>query len=99
MTQTFKFKQSSDLDPALSDPATRTLSADKLVGRWANTDPRTKGLYEIVIEQEGDVFVVSAVGVGESGPIEWPKTEAVAPANPEGEAGERPPPLAATFAF
>ena len=99
MTQTFEFKQSGDLDPALSDPATRTLSADKLVGRWANTDTGTKGLYEIVIEQEGDVFVVSAVGVGESGPIEWPKTEAVALANLEEEAGQRTLALAATFDF
>ncbi|MDT7540210.1 MAG: hypothetical protein QOE33_114 [Acidobacteriota bacterium] len=99
MTQTFEFKQSGDLDPALSDPATRTLSADKLVGHWVNTDPETKGLYEILIEQERDRFNVSAVGVGASGSIEWPKTEAIALANLEEEAGQRTLALAAIFDF
>lgn len=99
MTQTFEFKQSGDLDTALTDPATRTLSAEKLVGRWVNTDPQTKGIREIVVEQEGDGFFVSAVGVGESGPIEWPKTEAVALANLEEEAGQRALALSADFDF
>ena len=99
MTQTFEFKQSGDLEPALTDPATRTLSAEKLVGRWTNTDPQTKGIREILVEQEGDGFFVSAVGVGESRPIEWPKTEAVALANLEEEAGQRALALEVIFDF
>ena len=33
MTQTFEFKQSGHLHPALLDPATSSLNADKLAGR------------------------------------------------------------------
>src|SRR5712691_11268140 len=99
MTRTFEFKQSGHLNPALSDPATRTLSADKLIGRWRNTDPGTEGLAEIVIERDGGMFRVSAVGVGADGPIAWPVTRAKPLANLEEEAGQRALALAATFDF
>ena len=99
MTQTVEFKQSYHLNPALTDPATRTLNADKLTGRWLNTDPGTKGLAEILIEQVGDAFNVSAVGVGADGPIVWPVTGATALANLEEEAGQRALALAVTFEF
>jgi len=99
MTQTFEFKQSAHLNPALSDPATRTLNAGKLTGRWVNTDPGTQGLAEISIEQHGDAFKVGAVGVGEDGPIEWPSTRARALANLEEEAGQRALALSVTFDF
>ena len=99
MAQTFEFKQSSDLDPALADPATRTLSAAKLIGRWVNTDTDTRGIATIVIERSGEQFSVSVVGVGTDGPIDWPRTTATALANLEEEAGQRAVALAATFDF
>ncbi len=99
MTQAFEFKQSGHLDAALSDPATRTLNADKLVGRWANTTSETQGVAEIVIEQDGGHFWVSVVGVGENGPIPWPRTEATPLANLEEEAGQRALALAVNFDF
>jgi len=97
MDQNLQFKQSSHLHPALSDPTTRRWSADKLIGRWLNTSRETQGLAEFVIEQDGDRFSVSAVGVGTDGPIDWPRTRAKPLANLEEEAGQRAPALAATF--
>ncbi len=99
MIKTFDFKQSSHLQPALLDPATRTLSAEKLAGRWVNTNPETQGIAECMIEQDGERFSVSAVGVGAEGPIDWPKTSAKALANLEEEAGQRAVALAAIFDF
>jgi len=99
MTQTLEFKQSSHLDPALSDPATRTLNADKLIGRWVNTNSETQGIAEIVIQQDGEEFSISALGVGADGPIAWPLTRARVLANLEEEAGQRAVALAATFEF
>lgn len=99
MTKTFGFKQSGHLDRALSDPATRTLKADKLTGRWLNTSPETQGLTEIVIERNGEIFSVSASGVGLDGPIEWPRTRATPLANLEEEAGQRTLALAVSFDF
>ena len=99
MTQTFEFKQSSHLHPALLDPAATTLDADRLTGRWVNTNTETQGLAEFVIEQDGERFRVSGVGVGADGPIDWPMTSATPLANLEEEAGQRAVALAATFAF
>lgn len=99
MSQTFEFKQSRDLNPALSDLATRTLSADKLIGHWVNTDSSSQGIASITIEQDGEQFLVSAKGVGTEGPIDWPETRAKALANLEEEAGQRAVALAANFDF
>ena len=99
MTQTFEFKQSGHLDPALTDPATRTLNAEKLLGRWLNATSDTQGIAEIVIEQEGENFFVSAVGVGEGSAIVWQRTKATPLANLEEEAGQRTLALAVTFNF
>jgi hypothetical protein len=99
MTQTLEFKQSGQLNPALSDPATRTLNADKLTGRWVNTSPDTGGVAEIVIEQDGDRFFVSVMGAGEGRPIAWPRTEAMPLANLEEEAGQKALALAVDFEF
>jgi hypothetical protein len=99
MTQTLEFKLSGQLDPALSDPATRTLQADKLIGRWLNTNPETQGVAEIIIERAGDGFFVGVLGVGEDGLIAWPRTEATALANLEEEAGQRALALAVDFDF
>jgi hypothetical protein len=99
MSKTLAFKQNSDLHPALSDPATRTLNAGNMTGRWVNTDPATQGIAEIVIEQDAEQFYVSAVGVGDAGPIQWPRTRAQALANLEEEAGQRSIALAVTFDF
>lgn len=99
MTQTLHFKQSSHLDPALSDPATRTLNADKLIGRWVNTNSESQGIAEIAIQQDGGEFSVSAAGVGADGPIAWPPTRARVLANLEEEAGQRTVALATTFEF
>lgn len=97
MTETFEFKQSGDLDPALTDPATRKLSADKLIGRWVNTDPNTRGIAAIVVERNGEPFSVSIQGAGAEGLIDWPTTQATALANLEEEAGQRAGALAADF--
>lgn len=99
MTQTLEFRQSGQLNPALSDPATRTLNADKLTGRWLNTSAETEGVAEIVIEQDGDRFFVTVMGVGEGRPIPWPRTEATALANLEEEAGQRALALGVDFEF
>ena len=99
MTQTLEFKLNGQLDPALSDPATKTLHADKLIGRWLNTNSETQGVAEIIIEQDGAHFFVSVLGVGESGLIAWPRTEATALANLEEEAGQRALALAVDFDF
>jgi hypothetical protein len=99
MTQTPEFKLSAQLDPALSDPATRTLQADKLIGRWLNTNPETQGVAEIIIERAGESFFVGVLGVGEDGLIAWPRTEATALANLEEEAGQRALALAVDFDF
>jgi hypothetical protein len=97
VTETFEFKQSGDLDPALTDPATRKLSADKLIGRWVNTDPLTRGIASIVIERNDEHFSVSVWGVGADGLIHWPTIPATALANLEEEAGQRAVALAADF--
>jgi hypothetical protein len=99
MAQNVEFKQLGQLNPALSDPATRTLNAGVLAGRWVNTNPETRGLAEILIEQDGERFGVSAVGVGADAPIAWPRAEAKVLANLEEEAGQRAVALAATFDF
>ncbi len=99
MTTTFEFKQSGHLNPALSDPSTRTLNADKLVGRWVNTNRETQGIAECTIERVGENFTVGIAGVGANGPIRWPTTTATALANLEEEAGQRTFALAATFDF
>lgn len=99
MAQTFAYKQSSHLQPALTDPATRVLHAEKLTGRWLNTNRETQGIAECTIEQDGDQFVVSAVGVGADGPLAWPATRAQALANLEEEAGQRAVALAPVFDF
>jgi hypothetical protein len=97
VNENIKYKQSGDLDPALSDPTTRKLSVDKLIGRWLNTDPDTRGIAAIVIEQSGDQFSVGLQGAGASGLIDWPKTGATALANLEEEAGQRAVALVANF--
>ena len=99
MINTLEFKQSGHLHPALSDPATRTLSADKLTGRWVNTNRDTQGIAECVIEKDGDLFSVSVVGVGADGPVYWPRTMAKALANLEEEADQRAFALAPVFDF
>ncbi len=99
MAQTLEFKQTGDLHPALADPATRTLNAGKLTGRWVNTEPLTQGVAEITIAQEGEHFSVRVVGVGADGPVNWPTAPARVMANLEEEAGQRAVALAATFDF
>jgi hypothetical protein len=99
MTQTPVFKLSAQLDPALSDPATRTLQADKLIGRWLNTNSETQGVAEIIIERVGESFFVGVLGVGDDGLIAWPRTKATALANLEEEAGQRALALAVDFDF
>jgi len=94
-----QFKQNSHLHPSLLEPEWRTLGAAKLTGRWLNTDPETRGLAELLIEQNGGQFSVGAIAVGAGGPIAWPRTAAKALANLEEEAGQRAVALAVTFNF
>lgn len=99
MTQTFESRQLGHLNPALSDPATRTLNADKLTGRWVNTNSETRGIAEIIIERDGGRFSVRVRGVGADGPVDWPAAGAKVLANLEEEAGQRAVALAAAFDF
>lgn len=98
MTETLEFKQSGHLDPALLDPSA-IKSVDKLLGRWLNTNPDTKGIAECEIQREGDQFQIKLSGAGADGPIAWPIARTKALANLEEEAGQRTIALAATFEF
>ena len=94
-----EFKQSGHLDPALTDPLTKTLKSDRLIGRWLNTNPETQGIAECVIKQDGDVFIVEVLGAGPDGPIQWPTCRTRPLANLEEEAGQRAFALSARFDF
>jgi hypothetical protein len=96
MTQ-LEFKQNSHLHPALTDPATATLHADKLLGHWVNTNWETRGIAECTVVRDDDGISVSIVGVGDDGPIAWPTVKATGLANLEEEAGQRTIALSATF--
>lgn len=99
MTHNVEFKQSGHLNPALSDPATQSLNAEQLTGRWVNTNRQTRGLSECLIERDGEHLYVSVVGVGAAEPIHWPKSKALVLANLEEEAGQRTAALAVDFDF
>jgi|SRR5215217_476747 len=94
-----EFKQSGHLDPALTDPATRTLRTEQLTGRWLNTNPDTQGIAECVIKQDGELFSIDIAGAGPDGPIRWPTCRSTPLANLEEEAGQRVFALSATFEF
>jgi len=99
MTRNLEFKQSGHLNPALSEPATRSLSAEKLTGRWVNTNRETDGIAECTIEPDGNEFTIRALGVGVDRPIAWPMTTARPLANLEEEANQRAMALVAIFDF
>ena len=96
MTEPLEFKQNGHLDPALLDPAT-TARAEKLIGRWLNTNPDTQGIAECEIQPDGDQFTIKLSGAGTDGPIVWPIARSKALANLEEEAGQRTIALAASF--
>ena len=96
MTQ-LEFKQKSHLHPDLNDPAAATSNADKLLGRWINTNWETRGIAECTVARKGDRTTVQVVGVGEDGLIQWPAANATPLANLEEEAGQRTSALTATF--
>ena len=73
--------------------------ANKLLGRWLNTNHETRGIAECTVTRDGDDISVSIVGVGEDGPIQWPPVRATPLANVEEEAGQRTMALLATFDF
>lgn len=98
MTETLQFKQIGHLDPALLDPAT-TSRAEKLIGRWVNTNAETKGIAECEIQRDRDQFTIRLAGAGADGPIAWPIVRSKGLANLEEEAGQRTIALAATFEF
>ena len=98
MPQTLEFKQSSHLHPALSDAGTE-LNADKLLGRWVNTNRETQGIAECEVKKDEGRISIRIVGVGEDGPIEWPVADVQVLANLEEEAGQRAVALAANFDF
>jgi hypothetical protein len=93
-----EFKQIGHLDSALLDPATVS-RAEKLIGRWVNTNPDTQGIAECEIQRECDLFTIRISGVGADGPIIWPIARTKPLANLEEEAGQRTIALAATFEF
>ena len=99
MNGMLRFKEDGHLDPALTDPATRTLHADTFLGSWVNTNRKTQGIEGINISLAEDVLWVSASGVGANDPIQWPATRAKVLANLEEEAGQRAVALAVTFEF
>ena len=73
------------------------MMANKLLGRWLNTNHETRGIAECTVALAGDDVNVSIVGVGEDGPIQWPAVRATPLANVEEEAGQRTMALLATF--
>lgn len=98
MTEPLEFKATGHCDPALIDPATVS-RAEKLIGRWVNTNPDTQGIASCEIQRDGDQFSIKVSGVGADGPIAWPTVRTKALANLEEEAGQRTIALAATFEF
>jgi hypothetical protein len=98
MNHLVEFKQTGHLDPELIDPAA-TANAEKLLGRWANTNRETRGVAECEIKRDGDQFSIQILGAGENGPIAWPPVRVKALANLEEEAGQRTIALAARFEF
>lgn len=98
MTEPLEFKATGHQDPALLDPATVS-RAEKLIGRWINTNPDTQGIAECEIQRDGDQFTIKISGAGADGPIAWPTARTKALANLEEEAGQRTIALAATFEF
>ena len=96
MTQ-LDFKQKSHLHPDLNDPAAATMNAEKLIGRWLNTNFETRGIAECTLARDGEAISASIVGVGADGPIQWPTARATPLANLEEEAGQRTMALTATF--
>ena len=99
MIEELQYKQNSHIDPALSDPATRDLPTDKLLGHWVNTNRETRGIASCTIERQGDHFTIHLVGVGPDAPIDWPTATAKVFANLEEEAGQRTIALQADFEF
>jgi len=99
MPQTLEFKQSSHLDPQLSDPAAISANVEKLTGRWVNTNRETHGIAECVIEPDGQDLIVKVIATGVEGPIAWPTIRAAVLANLEEEAGQRTAALAVNFEF
>jgi hypothetical protein len=99
LNRLLEFKTSGHLDPALSDPSTKALNAENLVGRWLNTNPGTNGITEIVIQRDAEEFWISATGAGQSATIPWPRTNARPIANLEEEGGQRAVAFTATFEF
>ena len=98
MSSAVEFKQTGHLDPALLDPKAAA-NAEKLLGRWANTNRETRGIAECEIQRDGDGFSIQIFGAGEDGPIAWPLVRTKALANLEEEAGQRTIALAANFEF
>jgi hypothetical protein len=92
-----QFRQNSHLHPDLNDPGAATCNADKLLGRWINTNWETRGIAECTVARDGDDFAVSIVGAGQNGTIQWPTAKATPLANLEEEAGQRTMALTATF--
>src|ERR1044072_5281992 len=93
-----EFKQTGHLDSAFLDPAAAA-NAEKLLGRWANTNRETRGIAECEIQRDGDQFSIRISGAGENELIRWPVVRAKALANLEEEAGQRTIALAASFEF
>jgi hypothetical protein len=96
MTENSQFKQSSHLDPSLTDPAA-TANTASLLGRWLNTNRDTRGISECVIAEDGEGITVSVTSVGDDEPVRWPTVRATVLANLEEEAGQRTIALLAKF--
>ena len=73
MPQPFEFKQSGHLIPR-SQTRGQNPNAARLIGRWLNANRETQGIAEIGVEQDGEQFSVSILGVGADGLIDWPQT-------------------------
>ena len=98
MTEPLEFKANGHRDPALLDPATVS-RAEKLLGRWVNTNPDTQGIAACEIHRDEEQFFINISGTGADGPLPWPTVRTKALANLEEEAGQRTIALAATFEF
>jgi hypothetical protein len=99
MTPALAFKQATDLHSALANRGEGSLSGEKLIGRWLNTNRDTKGIAECAIAGDGEGYTVSISGVGEAELIDWPQTKATVLVNLDEEAGQRAVALSVDFDF
>ena len=94
---TLDYKSIGHLNPLLLDGSTQSLDGASLAGRWINTNDKTRGITECLIEVNGAQFTIKLRAAGSGRSISWPTVTARTLANLEEEANQRAHALAASF--